>query len=117
MISTDQITMQGQKTRDQILEVLRNQDGLSREQICDRGLTYAQVRRQTKTLVNEGKLRSTTGLNGKRYYFLNCTIAFFLACLVPIIQPFQMDLDDERPDRASISDRINSSNFIDDSPA
>ena len=47
MISIYQITMQGQRTRDQILEILREQDGLSREQLCDRGVTYAQVRRQT----------------------------------------------------------------------
>ena len=117
MISLYQVTDQGKQTRDRILEILESGDGLSREEICDRGVTYAQVRRQTKTLVNEGKLRSTTGLNGKRYYFLNCTIAFFLACLVPIVQPYQVDMDDERPDRASISDRINNSDFMDGSPA
>ena len=112
MISTDQITMQGQRTRDQILEILREQDGLSREELCDRGVTYAQVRRQTKTLVSEGRLRSSTGINGRRYYFLNSTVAFILACLVPIFQPYQVEMDDDESSRASISDRINDADFL-----
>ncbi|MCX5965064.1 MAG: hypothetical protein NT070_18625 [Cyanobacteria bacterium] len=70
MISLYQVTDQGKQTRDRILEILASGDGLSREEICDRGVTYAQVRRQTRTLVNEGKLSSTVGRYGKRYYFV-----------------------------------------------
>ena len=80
--------MQGQRTRDQILEILSDQDGLSREELCDRGLTYAQVRRQTKTLVSDGKVRSSTGTNGRRYYFLIFPVALVLACSVPMSETY-----------------------------
>ena len=38
MISLYQITDQDKQTRDRILEILASGDGLSREEICDRGL-------------------------------------------------------------------------------
>ena len=38
MISLYQVTDQGKETRDRILEILESGDGLSREEICDRGL-------------------------------------------------------------------------------
>jgi predicted transcriptional regulator len=86
MISVYQSTQKGRQTREKILEILQEQDGLSRDEICDRGLTYAQVRRQVKELVSAGTLRSSTESFGKKRYFMVFTIALSLGCSIPLIK-------------------------------
>lgn len=110
MISIYQTTQKGQQTRDKILEILREQDGLSREEICDRGLSYAQVRRQTGELVSQGKIRSRTEGLGKKRYFVVYTIVLSLACSVPVFNNlFEDSHGDDFGDRSFVFTRRNGS--------
>ncbi len=54
MFSIYETTDQGQRTRSQLLKVLQEQDGLTRNEIVQASngtLTYEQVRRQTEKLI------------------------------------------------------------------
>lgn len=63
-------TLQGHQTRLLLLEHIQPYEELSREQLVQRsGLTYEQVRRQTRNLCLEGTLQSTLRA-GKRWYSL-----------------------------------------------
>jgi len=63
-------TQQGQQTRSQLLTHIQPGEELSREELIVRsGLSYEQVRRQTRNLCLEGKLRSQLR-EGKRWYSL-----------------------------------------------
>jgi hypothetical protein len=65
-----QQTEQGQKTRSRLLEHIAVDEELTRGDLCRRsGLTYDQVRRQTKNLCIEGVLKSRLA-GGQRYYSL-----------------------------------------------
>ena len=72
MISQYQTTGQGQKTRSLIIECLATGE-LSRDDLVSYGcgLTYDQVRRQTKNLCIDGTIKSRLE-GGKRMYKL-CT--------------------------------------------
>ncbi|NJL56514.1 hypothetical protein HC928_16080 [bacterium] len=71
MISIYKTTNQGSKTRSQLLQHIQPHEELSRDDLMKRsGLTYDQVRRQTRNLCIDGILRSQTK-NGKRYYCLH----------------------------------------------
>ena len=64
-------TAKGLKTRSQLLEYIQPDEELTRDEWARRaGLTYEQVRRQTKNLVNIGKLQSRLE-NGQRFYSLS----------------------------------------------
>ncbi|MCU0526924.1 MAG: hypothetical protein MUF72_19105 [Elainella sp. Prado103] len=63
-------TRQGHQTRSKLLQHLNPGEELNREHLTQRaGLTYEQVRRQTRNLCLEGKLRSRIQ-DGKRWYSL-----------------------------------------------
>lgn len=102
MFSMYEITKKGKQTRDKILEVLKNEDGLSRSELCDRGLSYAQVRRQIKILICEGRVQSSTENHGKKRYFIIFTIVISMACSVPVLG----SLDDDDENGSSTGDRI-----------
>lgn len=64
------ITNQGQQTRSQLLQHIQPDEELTRDELIQRsGLSYDQVRRQTKNLCIEGVLQSRIA-NGKRCYHL-----------------------------------------------
>jgi hypothetical protein len=61
-------TDQGQKTRLQLITILQRRDGLTRKDLVNEGLTYDQVRRQTKNLSIEGAIESRLEAGQRRYY-------------------------------------------------
>lgn len=64
------LTGQGTRTRSHLLQYLHPQEERSREDLSQRsGLTYEQVRRQTRNLSIEGAIVSRT-VRGKRFYRL-----------------------------------------------
>ncbi len=70
MLSIYETTDQGRKTRSHLLQHISPHEELSREDLIQRsGLTYDQVRRQTKNLGMEGVLKSRLE-GGKRLYRL-----------------------------------------------
>lgn len=70
MISIYETTNQGQKTRLQLLQHILPDEELSRDDLIQRsGLTYDQVRRQTKNLCIEGVIKSRLE-GGRRVYRL-----------------------------------------------
>lgn len=70
MLSTYQTTDQGKRTRAHLLKHLSETEELSREELSQRsGLTYDQVRRQTKNLCIDGTIKSRIE-GGKRVYRL-----------------------------------------------
>jgi len=63
-------TGQGQCTRSRLLEYLSSSEECTREQLVQRsGLTYDQIRRQTKNLSIDGVIVSRM-IAGKRFYRL-----------------------------------------------
>ncbi|MEP0913055.1 hypothetical protein NDI45_19260 [Leptolyngbya sp. GB1-A1] len=67
-------TDRGKQTRSQLLAALRTQDGLTRnELVAASGLTYDQVRRQTKNLCIDGVIESRLDGMGSRRYFMKST--------------------------------------------
>lgn len=71
MLSTYEQTGQGRKTRSQLLTQIQPNKEYSREDLVNlSGLTYDQVRRQTKNLCIEGVIKSRIGEGGKRIYRL-----------------------------------------------
>ncbi|NJP11405.1 MAG: hypothetical protein HC866_19585 [Leptolyngbyaceae cyanobacterium RU_5_1] len=70
VISIYAVTKQGERSRSLLLRFISPGEQVSREELVERsGLTYDQVRRQTKNLLIEGVLRSVTNRR-KRYYSL-----------------------------------------------
>jgi predicted ArsR family transcriptional regulator len=70
MFSIYETTRQGEQTRSQLLKHLQPHESLSRDDLVQRsGLTYDQVRRQTKNLCIAGILESRLE-QGKRMYQL-----------------------------------------------
>jgi predicted ArsR family transcriptional regulator len=70
MFSTYRTTQQGPKTRSHLLQHIQPHEELTRDDLAKRsGLTYDQVRRQTKNLCIEGKLQSRLE-RGQRFYRL-----------------------------------------------
>ncbi len=64
------ITPQGDHTRSRLLDHIQPGEELSRDDLVQRsGLSYDQVRRQTRNLCLEGKLHSCLR-EGKRWYSL-----------------------------------------------
>ncbi len=69
MLSQYETTGQGQRTRSRLIQCLEENGEMSREQLVNCGLTYDQVRRQTKNLCIEGMIKSRLE-GGKRIYQL-----------------------------------------------
>lgn len=63
-------TNQGQQTRSQLLSILAQHDGLSRQELQQYGLSYDQVRRQAKNLSIEGAIASRLEGGQRRYYLV-----------------------------------------------
>lgn len=83
MFSTHQTTDQGQQTRSQLLAILQERNGLSRQELVALGLTYDQVRRQTKNLSMEGMIVSRR--DGKQWrYFIKSSSLVGTLCIVLI---------------------------------
>ena len=83
MLSIFQTTGQGKQTRSQVIETLKHQDGLTRNELAEAsGLSYEQVRNQTANLISEGDIVPRT-VEGKRRYYLRI-FALVLAGLIPI---------------------------------
>ncbi len=71
MFSIYQTTDQGAQTRSHVLAVLRQRDGLTRNEIVAASngtLTYEQVRRQTENLIFERFIKSQHEGRQRRYY-------------------------------------------------
>ena len=71
MFSIYQTTDQGAQTRSHVLAVLRQRDGLTRNEIVAASngtLTYQQVRRQTENLIFERFIKSQREGRQRRYY-------------------------------------------------
>jgi predicted ArsR family transcriptional regulator len=79
MRSIYEVHCQGAKTRSHLLQHISPGEELSREEIAQRsGLSYDQVRRQTRNLCEERRLTwRTTGQKGKRVYQLVETLRGF----------------------------------------
>lgn len=101
MLSIYEQTKQGQGTRSHILSILKQTDGLTRNELVECShLTYEQVRRQTRNLHISGLIESRL-VEGQRRYFIkkvrgNNLDAFLLAVLlvawIPILDvPIQDD--------------------------
>lgn len=59
----------GEATRSQLLQAIAPGEKLTREQLAQRaGLSYEQVRRQTKNLCVEGVLQSSLEAGQRRYW-------------------------------------------------
>jgi hypothetical protein len=112
MRSIYETTNQGRQTRSHLLQHIQPGEELSREQLQQRsGLTYDQIRRQTKNLCIDGVLKSRIK-GGKRWYrlcnsFIQPTrnigvsvIVLFLAWSVPVwnLTSSNTDDDDFSPD-------------------
>ncbi|UBF27499.1 hypothetical protein K9N68_06030 [Kovacikia minuta CCNUW1] len=89
MFSIYETTQQGQQTRSQLLEVLQEQDGLTRNEIVKASngtLTYEQVRRQTENLIFERQIYSQREETGRRYYlrqkFIQNVSKISVSCMV-----------------------------------
>jgi predicted ArsR family transcriptional regulator len=62
-------TNQGKQTRSQLIDTIRQYAGLTRNELVDvSGLTYEQVRRQTRNLSIEGIVQSRIEAGQRRYY-------------------------------------------------
>jgi len=87
MFSIYAVTDQGQRTRSQLMTVLSQQDGLTRNEIVQASsgtLTYEQVRRQTENLIFERQVYSQRDDSGQRRYFIKTRQALGTLCLVPL---------------------------------
>lgn len=95
MLSIYQTTPKGKKTRSQLITLLKQQDGLTRNEIVERStLTYEQVRRQTQNLVVEGVIISKTDSGQRRYFLrLSTIVAALLAAWLPFCNA---PIDDDR---------------------
>ncbi len=83
MLSIFQTTGQGKQTRSRLLETLKQQDGLTRNELVEASsLSYEQIRNQTANLISEGDILPRT-VAGKRRYYLRI-LALVLAGLIPI---------------------------------
>lgn len=83
MLSIYELTPKGKKTRSQLIAVLNQQNGLTRNEIVEKsGLSYEQVRRQTQNLVSEGRIKSTV-IQGQRRYYVQI-FAMLLVAVVPV---------------------------------
>jgi len=92
MFSIYEMTQQVQQTRSQLLEVLQQQDGLTRNEIVKASngtLTYKQVRRQTENLIFERQIYSQRDGTGRRYYlrqkFMQNVSKISVSCMVLIL--------------------------------
>lgn len=98
-------TNQGQNTRSQLLSHIRVDEELTREELIERsGLSYDQVRRQTKNLAIEGILQSRIGESGQRLYQLRANfkplvstilVALVWGWSVPVNLMISVDLPDD----------------------
>lgn len=62
-------TGQGARTRSKLMETIRQQEGLSRnELVTASGLTYDQVRRQVSNLCSDGLIQVRVQNRLRRYY-------------------------------------------------
>jgi predicted transcriptional regulator len=69
MLSIFQTTGQGKRMRSQVIETLKQQDGLTRSELAKAsGLSYEQVRNQTANLISEGAIVPRTERGKRRYY-------------------------------------------------
>lgn len=99
MISQYQNTQQGQQTRSQLVKCFDANNEFSRDDLVTlSGLSYEQVRRQTKNLCIEGVIKSRISTNGKRIYQLRSSfigkmgisaVCLFLACSIQIGTKFK----------------------------
>ncbi|MBD2078470.1 hypothetical protein [Leptolyngbya sp. FACHB-17] len=92
MLSIHEQTKQGKKTRSRILAVLTETDGLTRNELVERsGLTYEQVRRQTRNLHVSGEIESRLVDREQRYFIksakMNPSTAIFLSALLIVWMP------------------------------
>jgi hypothetical protein len=107
MLSIYETTNQGQQTRSHLLQHIQPGEELTREELQQRsGLTYDQIRRQTKNLCIEGVLKSRIE-GGKRWYQLRnsfiqqarnigvSVIVLFLAWSVPVWNLMSSNPDDD----------------------
>lgn len=70
MFSIYRTTSKGKQTRSHLLQHIHPGEELTRDDLARRsGLTYEQVRRQTRNLVVDGTIESRLS-NGQRYYRL-----------------------------------------------
>lgn len=70
MFSTYRTTGKGKQTRSHLLRHIHPSEERTRDDLVQRsGLTYEQVRRQTRNLVADGTIESRLS-NGQRYYRL-----------------------------------------------
>ncbi|KAM3098019.1 winged helix-turn-helix transcriptional regulator [Phormidesmis sp. 146-12] len=82
MLSIFQTTGQGKQTRSQVIETLKQRDGLTRNELAEAsGLSYEQVRSQTANLISEGAIVPSAD-KGKRRYYLRL-VALLLAGWLP----------------------------------
>ncbi|HEY9661028.1 MAG TPA: hypothetical protein V6C65_21445 [Allocoleopsis sp.] len=102
MFSTYRITGKGQHTRSILLQHLHPDEELTRDHLVARsGLTYEQVRRQTKNLCIEGTIESRT-VAGQRYYrlrrnFMVQVSSFLLVCLWGWSVPVRLTSSSDHP--------------------
>ncbi len=95
MLSIYEQTKVGQGTRSRILAILKQSDGLTRNELVQRSeLTYEQVRRQTRNLVIAGLIewRDDDGIH--RYYLkqpvpskVPALALFLLIAWLPVLHP------------------------------
>jgi predicted ArsR family transcriptional regulator len=95
MLSIYEQTKVGQGTRSKVLAALKQSDGLTRnELVAQSGLTYEQIRRQTRNLVIAGLIewRDDDGIH--RYYLKQPTpqkipalALFLLIAWLPVLHP------------------------------
>jgi predicted transcriptional regulator len=83
MLSIYELTPKGRKTRSQLIDVLHQQNGLTRNELVEKsGLSYEQVRRHTQNLVSEGRIKSAV-IQGQRRYYVQI-VAMLLVAVVPV---------------------------------
>lgn len=99
------ISDRGKSTRSQLLDTLTQQDGLTRnELVAASGLTYEQVRRQTKNLCIDGAIESRPDRTGARRYFIktqSLVSSFLLVCLLGWAVPVEQLFSETRYDAAT----------------
>lgn len=111
MLSIYEQSNQGKKTRSCILAVLTETDGLTRNELVERsGLTYEQVRRQTRNLSISGAIESRLVDRERRYFIksakVNSSTAIFLSALLIVWMPVliaPVGEDDVRNNRQNLT--------------
>jgi DprA winged helix domain len=93
-------TGQGAETRAQLLQHLGDQPVSREELVAHSGLTYDQVRRQTRNLSISGEVVSRLE-GGKRLYCLRQTASNFGVCALVLCMAWPVALDQTREFAAS----------------